>query len=486
MCHKKRKITRRKFLGEASCAALGSTTFLSSVLNLGMINTAAARPHILGSPGDYKAMVCILLAGGCDTYNVLVPTETSEYQDYQNTRSTLALDINANPPQLLDLNYNNAGRTFAVNAAMPHTRDLFNSGDLSFLSNIGTLIEPITDADEFINGNKQIPLGLYSHSDQIMQWQTSVPQSRSAVGVGGRIADMIHDMNTIPEISMNISLAGKNRFQAGNTITEFSIDNSTTENNIGFDRFPSWWSNSGFLNATKDSVINSMVNQSYANIFQDTFGDIGQSTMEANEILKVALANVNPLSTQFSTSNLSQDLKKIAEIMSVRTYLGTCRQVFFTTFGGWDHHDNVLGNQAAMLPILDNALNEFNDAMTELGLENNVISFTISDFARTLTSNGNGSDHAWGGNQLIMGGPINGGEIFGDYPSLHLDGDLNVSPRGNILPKLSVDEFYAEIALWFGVSPNDLDYILPNICNFYSPNCPAAPPANYMPIGMFA
>lgn len=486
MCHKKRSISRRKFLGEASCAALGSTTFLSSVLNLGMINTAAARPHIIGSPGDYKAMVCILLAGGCDTFNVLVPTETSEYQEYQDTRSTLALDINANPPELLPLNYNNSGRTFAVHAGMPNTRNMFDGGDLAFVSNIGTLIEPIVDANDYFNGGNQIPLGLYSHSDQIMQWQTSVPQSRSAVGVGGRIADMIHDMNSIGGISMNISLDGKNRFQAGNTIAEYSINNTTTEANIGFDRFPSWWSNSGFLNATRDSAINSMVNQSYANIFQETFGDIGNQTMDSNDIFKVALANVTPLNTTFSTSGLSQDLKKMAEIMSVRSHLGACRQIFFTTFGGWDHHDDVLNNQANMLPILDNALNEFKDAMIELGLHDNVVTFTISDFARTLTSNGNGSDHAWGGNQIIMGGAINGTEIYGDYPSLALNGPLNLSNRGRILPKVSVDEFYAEIALWFGVSPNDLDYILPNLCNFYSSNCPAPVPANYGPIGMFS
>lgn len=486
MCkHHKRGISRRKFLGEASCAALGSTTFLSSVLNLGMINTAAARPHILSNSGDYKAIVCILLAGGADTFNFLIPTEASEYQDYLDTRSTLALDINATPAQTLDLNYNNAGRTFAVHSGLANVQSLFNSNQLSFLTNIGTLIEPIADANDYFNGNKKLPLGLYSHSDQIMQWQTSVPQSRSAVGVGGRMADMIHSMNSIPEISMNISLAGKNRFQAGNTITEYSIDNSTTDQNIGFQRFPSWWSDSGFLNATRDSAINSMVNQSYANIFQETFGGIGQQTMESNEILKVALANVTPIPTTFSTSNLSQDLKKMAEIMSVKSHLGVNRQIFFTTFGGWDHHDNVLGNMNNMLPVLDNALSEFNSALSDIGLQNDVVTFTISDFARTLTSNGNGSDHAWGGNQIIMGGPVNGGQIFGDYPSMDLSGPLNLSDRGRFVPKLSVDEFYAEIALWFGVSPNDLDYILPNLCNFYSPNCPASVPTDYMPIGMF-
>lgn len=486
MCHhNKRRVSRRKFMGEASCAALGSTAFLSSVLNLGMINTAAARPHIIGNPNEYKAMVCILLAGGADTFNMLVPTESSEYADYSATRGSLALDINANPAQLLDLDYDNAGRTFAVHAGMPDVRDMFDNGDLAFLANIGTLIEPIVDAADYNSGTKQIPLGLYSHSDQIMQWQTSVPQSRSAVGVGGRMADLLYDMNSISNISMNISLDGRNRFQAGNQVVEYAIDNSTTAQNIGFDGFPSWWNNQGFLNAVKDSSISNMVEDSYSNIFHDTFGALSRQNIESNEIFETALANVNPLNTVFSPTTLSQDLKKMAEVMSVRSHLGMNRQIFFTTFGGWDHHDDVINNQAAMLPILNNALKEFNDAMGELGLLDSVVTFTISDFARTLTSNGNGSDHAWGGNQIIMGGPINGQEIYGTYPSLDLNGPLNLSDRGRILPKTSVDEFYADIALWYGVSPNDLDYILPNLCNFYSSSCPANPPAGYSPIGMF-
>ena len=140
-----------------------------------------------------------------------------------------------------------------------------------------------------------------------------------------------------------------------------------------------------------------------------------------------------------------------------------------------------------MLPILGNAMTEFNNAMTELNLSDNVVTFTISDFARTLTTNGNGSDHAWGGNNMIMGGPINGGQIFGEYPSLNLASNLNLSSRGLVLPTTSVDEFYAEIALWFGVSPNDLDYILPNLCNFYASGpCPAPLPPSYLPIGMFS
>lgn len=485
--YKKKPISRRRFLGQASCAAVGSTAFLNTALNLGVINTLAARPHIIGSAGDYKAMVCILLAGGCDTYNVLVPTESSEYAAYAATRSSLALSNDFNLGELIPLNYNNTGRTFAIHGGMSRVRDLFDAGTLSLIANIGTLIEPIANEMEYESGLKKIPLGLYSHNDQIMQWQTSVPQDRSAVGVGGRIADILNDMNSIPEISMNISLDGKNRFQSGQTVVEYSIDNDTNAQNIGFEGVPTWYSNAGFLNKQRNMAIEGMVDQSYTNLFQRTFGSLTKQTMESIEVFKAALNKVIPLTTPFSTTNLSQDLRMMAEVISVQQHLGASRQIFFTTFGGWDHHDNVLNNQANMLPILSNALGEFNDALVELGMQDQVTTFTISDFARTLTSNGNGSDHAWGGNQLVMGGAVNGGQIFGDFPSLQLtNNELNLSNRGRMLPTTSVDEFYAELALWFGVSPNDLDYVLPNLCNFYSPTCPAPVPASYAPIGMFS
>lgn len=480
--------SRRKFIKDTSCLSMGSMAFLSSSLNLGMINTLAARPHIITNTGDYKAMVCILLAGGADTFNFLVPTESSEYADYQATREDLALDINAtNPPELLPLNYDDNGRTFAVHAGLPDVKDMFDSNELSFISNIGTLIEPIANKAEFQSGTKKIPLGLYSHSDQIMQWQTSVPQSRSAVGVGGRMADLLHDMNSIPEVSLNFSLSGKNRFQSGNEYNEYSIKRNTTPSNIGFSGFSTGGSNSGYLNDVKNNAIVDMAEHQYANIFQQTIGNLTKKSKESIEIVKVALENVVPLTTNFNGTSLSEDLKKIAELISVRSFLGTQRQIFYVTIGGWDDHQDVVTGLQNRLPVLNNALKEFNEALKEIGMHENVVTFTISDFARTLTSNGNGSDHAYGGNQMIMGGPIVGGQIHGNYPSLSLtNNDINLNSRGRILPTTSVDEFYAEIALWFGVSPNDLNYVLPNLCNFYSPSCPSNPPSNYMPIGMFA
>ncbi len=482
MC--KRTISRRKFLGQASCAAVGSTAFLSTALNLGMINTVSARPHIVGNSADHKAIVCILLAGGCDTHNVLVPTGGSDvsgpYADYKATRGpSLTLDRD-NPADLLPLK----DVDYHVHAGMSLVQAMFDSKDLSFVSNIGTLIEPIQSIADYESGVKKLPLGLYSHSDQIMQWQTSIPQTRTAVGVGGRMADLLQDMNSIPEVSMNISLSGKNQFQAGNQYNEYSIKRNVTADNVGFDGFPEWWSNRGLMTDLRNTVINNMAEKQYANIFEKTIGSLTSQTQGSIEIMRTALANLVPLGTPFNPkNNLALDLKKIAELISVQNFLGANRQIFFVTYGGWDHHDNVIANQARMLPIVSEALSQFNASMKDIGKHEDVLTFTISDFARTLTSNGNGSDHGWGGNQIIMGGPIKGGEIFGTYPSLALNSDYNVSERGRMIPTTSVDEFYAEVALWFGASPNDLDYILPNLGNFYSGS---GLPSNYSPIGMFA
>lgn len=483
---KKRNISRRKFLRDTTCAAMGSTAFFSTALNLGMLNTLAARPHITSNSNDYKAIVCILLAGGCDTFNVLVPTQETEYDDYMTTRSSLALDNSSASSEILDLDYENAGRTFGVHGGMSGVQQMFDDGDLSFISNIGTLVEPIANATEYHNKVKQRPLGLYSHNDQIMQWQTSMPTDRSAIGFAGRMADILHDMNSIPEVAMNISLSGKNRFQTGNNYPEYSISRNTDSNNIGYDGFPYWWSNAGYLNDLKTNTINSLADQQYQNIFEKTIGNLNLQTSESIDIYRAALGNVIPIQSPFSDTNLSNDMKKIAELIQVRSHLGLNRQVFFVTYGGWDHHDNLIGQQNIKLPELSNAMAEFNEALKELQVHNDVVTFTISDFARTLTSNGNGSDHAWGGNQMVMGGPIKGSDIFGNYPSLHLDNSLNVSPRGNLIPTTSVDEFYAEMALWFGVSPNDLNYVLPNLCNFYSSSgCTVPPDPNFSPIGMF-
>ena len=218
-------MTRRKFLGATSCAALGSTTFLSSFTTLGMMNSLASpKPMALGGspPEDYKALVCILLAGGNDSFNMVVPTSTEPYNDYSTIRSNLALPLG----DLLPLNYTDAqGMNYGLNPAMPEVANMFNSGRAAVLANIGTLIEPVTKA-QIMAGTAPLPLGLQSHADQARHWQTSLPQTRHAKGWGGKVADILAAGNSNQDISMNLSLAGTNLWQAGNTVDEFTLTNN--------------------------------------------------------------------------------------------------------------------------------------------------------------------------------------------------------------------------------------------------------------------
>ncbi|MEL6989069.1 MAG: DUF1501 domain-containing protein, partial [Bacteroidota bacterium] len=337
-------LSRRKFIKQASCAAMGSTAFLSTALNLGLINTISARPHIMENTEDYKAMVCILLAGGCDTHNVLVPTDPIPYAAYSNIRGPMALD-KEDPSKLLPLNNMN-GESFHVHAGMQRVQSLFNEGNLAFISNIGTLIEPIQNYADYDSGLKRIPIGLYSHRDQIMHWQTSVPQNRSAIGFGGRMADILQDMNSINEVSLNISMSGKNPFSAGNSTSEIAIK-TTNSNDLGLDGIRSSASNAGFLNDAKSNAIKSMAEAQYSNIFHQTIGQLTKESIQSNEILKIAFEQINPLSSNFSATSLSQNLKKVAETISVRNFLGTKRQIFFITYGGWDHHSDVIPKMEA-------------------------------------------------------------------------------------------------------------------------------------------
>ena len=213
-------MSRRKFLGAVPCAAIGSTTLLSSIINLGVANSLAGMSKpVTSTNGDYKALVCILLAGGNDSFNMLVPRNGSHYVEYATTRSNLALLQG----DLLPLNFtDNNGKQFGLHPSMPEVQSLFNENKLAFLANVGTLVEP-TSKSQYLNGGVQVPVGLLSHADQIQQWQTSIPQTRSSKGWGGRMADILHAANTNQNISMNISLSGTNIFQVGNNATEYAI-----------------------------------------------------------------------------------------------------------------------------------------------------------------------------------------------------------------------------------------------------------------------
>jgi uncharacterized protein (DUF1501 family) len=477
-------MNRRDFIKQSGCAAMGSTTLFSTLANLSTLNGAMAAPGNAPNFTDYKAIVCILFSGGMDSYNMLVPTGTTPggdngFNEYKEVRTDLAF---ASASNLLALNNPQCSSfrgipcsysSFGVHPQMGGVRDLFNTGKLAFMGNIGTLVEPLANKTEYNNSLKRKPNGLYSHSDQQMQWQTSVPQSRDALGVGGRMGDLLNAANANPNISMNVSLAGKNNFQRGQNMGEYAIRSDISANNVGVETLPTWWGNSGLLTTLRNTAVDNLVSQAYSNLLQKTYSTTTKNTTQTFEVFKEALRRVPTFTTQFANNELSNDLSAVAKVMSVRNFLGTKRQIFFIDYGGWDMHSDLVNGLNDRLQVVSQALKSFYDATVELGIADKVTTFTISDFARTITSNGLGSDHAWGGNSMVMGGAVKGGKIYGAYPKMDVvTYNRNVSFRGNYIPAISTDELYAELALWYGVSPYDLCYVLPNLSNFYtySPN----------------
>ena len=437
-------INRRDFIKLSAMASLAVLTPFTQELNAKNINNVE---------DDYKAMVCIMLSGGNDSFNMLVPTNRSSYEHYKKSRSNLALDKN----ELHHINFEDEEKqTFGLHPSMEKSSKLFNNKKLSFIANIGPLVKP-TNKKEYFENAVNLPLGLMSHADQLRHWLTSIPNKRVDFGIGGQVADMVQIENENQEIPMNISLAGSNQFQWGKKSKEYSI---TKNGSVGL--------NINEKRNTLDEVLyknfNNMLNRNYENEFKQTYMDILREAQNNHANFRKATEDTI-LKTNFSKSDLSQNLQMVAKTIASSKRLGMKRQTFYVLYHGWDHHDELLKNHEKMLKILDDALDEFNSALEEIDASNNVLTFTTSDFGRSLTSNGNGTDHAWGGNSIIMGTAINGGKIFGEYPSLELESDLDIG-GGVLIPTTSTDQMYAKILKWYGLKDKSILRILPNFKNF--------------------
>lgn len=483
--------SRRQFIGEASCAAVGSTSVISTLLNLTMANHAAAQG---GMAGNRKALVCVFLSGGCDTFNFLIPRDSARYAEYAASRSDLALPLNgpvaAN--NVIPLNFDGGGgRQYGIHPACTRLAEMFNGTGafagkkrVSFLANVGTLVEPIPDKQSYLNNSVAIPKALFSHRDQIEQWQTSVPQGMQILsGWGGRAADVIHSkLNTEQTggyyMPMNFSLSGNSAFQIGQSEGQFVITSGGALSFTGS-------SNTSAINQAKKQVLNSTVanpvEEHYHNLFHRTHGRITANSIargaEFQSFYNAPGSTVEAALTAANFPNhwLSNQFKAAVKTIAIRETLKLRRQTIFIEYGGWDHHSELLENQQAMLTVLDGVLYAFQKALESLGLAQDVVTFTCSDFGRTLRSNGQGTDHAWSGNQLVMGGPIAGGQVKGAFPSLQIDGPDDIGRGGRIFPKLSADEYFCEMLRWFGVENGDMESVLPNITKFYDPRSATGP-----------
>ncbi|HUR57770.1 MAG TPA: DUF1501 domain-containing protein [Opitutaceae bacterium] len=465
-------LSRRHFIGSACCAAVGTTGLLSTLASLRLIGAAASPangpqlPRTAGAlPSDYKALVCLFLNGGNDANNLIVPTG-SAYAAYAAARSNLAL------PQtgLLPISPKTSdGRTWGLHAAVPELQNLFASGRAALLANVGTLVYPTTK-DQYTRGTVPLPPQLFSHSDQQVQWQHSVPDKPTSTGWGGRTADLLNAFNENNEISMSISLAGKNTFQVGNVVSQYAVNTSGAATLAGST------SSATSVDGIRFRAQKDVFNQAQPGLVDTAFAGVSSGAITSADLLNTVLAGAPVVATPFPNTTAGNQLKMAARLIAASPTLGLKRQVFFVQLGGWDTHAAQLENatptsgaHASLLAQTSQAINAFYNATVELGVASQVTLFTASDFGRTYRSNGDGSDHGWGNHQFIVGGAVKGTEFYGKMPTLTVSGPDDTS-QGRWIPTTSVDEYAATLATWFGVSATDLPVVLPNIGRFAKPN----------------
>lgn len=415
----------------------------------------------LPASGGHKALVCLFLDGGNDSFNMLVPQETDEFQRYRSARTEMGLK----PDQPLPIVDSESGRAFGLHPSMEAMQGLYTDGDLAFVCNTGTLIEPTTLA-AFENRSARLPLGLFSHSDQVMHWQTSTPDKRGSKGWLGRMADVLDALNESPKVSMNISLAGTNILQSGNTLIPYSI----TQNGAIDLQFYEDQDHQYFKGA-----VDSVLDQEYQNLLQRTYAKSNRSAIDLGVEFNASVGDVVPFSTEFPNTWVGNDLKMIARSIAANGNLGHQRQTFLSRRGGFDAHDELLADHEDLMLEVSEAVGAFWAAIKEMGMEDEVVLFSASDFGRTLTSNGDGTDHGWGGNHFVLGGGLNGGRLYGEYPeNIGLGNDLDTG-RGRLIPTTSVDQYFGELALWLGTPKSDLSLALPNIERFYDLGSSSSP-----------
>jgi uncharacterized protein (DUF1501 family) len=448
-------LTRRKFLGNA-CAAVGATGILSALAQLRMIGAVAADAASPGS--DYKALVCVFLYGGSDSNNMVIPVDDTDYNLYASQRTALAIPQSSVLP-ISPKTYSD-GRNYGFHPSFPEMQSLFGKGQLALLANTGTLTYPTT-LSQYTSGSASLPPQLFSHADQQTQWQSSLPDQPFQTGWGGRLADMINAINTNSTISMSISVAGENSFQIGQVVSQYAVSPTGAVSLTG--------ATGGSINPIRYQAQLDLLSQNEQSLFQAAFANVTGSAVTDSALLTSVLSGAATLQTQFPSTSLGTQLQMIARLISAAPQFGLKRQIYFASLGGFDTHTVELATQGPLLVQVSQALNAFYNATVELGVSNQVTAFTASDFSRTYNTNGNGADHGWGSHHLILGGAVNGGDIYGRMPSLEIGGPDDTG-RGRWIPSTSVDQYSATLATWFGVSQSNLPVVLPNIGRFPTAN----------------
>jgi uncharacterized protein (DUF1501 family) len=462
-------VNRRDFLRRSICAALGGASLYSALGNLRLVAAAAnARRYAFT---DYKALVCVFLYGGNDSFNTIVPVSGQARTDYESSRGDLALaaaDLAALTPAA-----GGGPANYGVHPAMTEVAGLFNAGKTAIVANVGSLLYPITQS-QYQNGGVPTPPQLFSHSDQSSQWQTSRPDDANANGWGGRIADLLYTANA-GQIPMSITLGGGNLFQRGAIVNPYAMNSSGVTRLSYSDDGPDAWILSGNDNAAGAAAYDALIaSGTQTHVFERAFADAATRSITNYRIIDAALGDPPTWTTPFQDTDLGNQLQMVARLIGARGALGMSRQVFFVSAGNYDTHSAQSSNQQDNLTQLSQALKAFYDATVQLGVADSVTAFTASDFGRSLAVNSSGTDHGWGGHHVVVGGAVSGQRFYGTMPSLARYDDANPASNpddtgyGQIIPTLAVDQYAATLARWFGVDGSGIADVFPNLGRFGS------------------
>ncbi len=484
--------SRRDFLRTLAClAASGGASALMPQLRMIGTALAAQSPKLLSG---YKALVCVYLAGGNDSWNVLVPYDVARFNVYAASRSgvynastnpggiALAMPATAgeiSAQVITDANdASSATNQYFMHPSMPEMATLFRQNHLALVANVGTLVRPIVMSDYSASATNRPPQ-LFSHSDQENLWHQANTNGNSATGWGGLAGDIVRTSNNNAQLSPCISIAGASRFEVGVSTVPYQMSSNGLSSLNGVCN-PSCGGNS----SQRNTALNALLGDTYANDFPGEYAKVFQRGRDLYALLSAGLASTTLTTTFPSGNSLATQLQTVAKMIKLSMAQNyAARQIYYVRMGGFDMHDGLMGTgttaHAALLTQVSLALNAFWTAMgpTDVNAQNNVTLFTASEFARTLSSNGHGSDHAWGGVQMVLGGAVTGGRIYANgggsisgFPNQALNAPNNFS-RGQMIPGIGVEQYGATLAQWMGITaPSDLNSIFANLPSFSSSN----------------
>jgi uncharacterized protein (DUF1501 family) len=482
--HSQQFHSRRAFLRRSTQLAFTGVA-LPTAINLAALGEAAAF-----NATDYKALVCVFLYGGNDYANTLIPYDAASYAAYQTIRGTtgststngIALGRDVLAPMVLSATptsvMGTSGLQYAFHPKMTGLRDLFNGGQAAVVLNGGPLVKPMT-LEQYKSPNRTlypIPPKLFSHNDQQSIWQSSSPEG-STVGWGGNIGDVAIDAGAnTNSLFTCISVTGNAVFLSGDTALSYQVgrDGAVKIYSAGANAYPF-----GFLEVGKTMANLLAPGSVRPHNLENAYAAITKRAVVAETSISAAIQSTAPTNGQFAApynkfannNSLSAQLRMVARLIAARNTLGSKRQVFMVSLGGFDLHDNLMGGHDTNMERVSQAMTAFYEAMKELGVGEQVTAFTATEFGRTLTSNGDGSDHGWGGHQIVVGDAIKGKAFYGYAPPVSITSDAKPENQwhtgaGRLLPTTSVDQYAATLARWFGVEDAELNGILPNLPNF--------------------